>query len=142
MLEKRTTLLYSNFLVMEVGAFLRELGEYIKLGELKLDDKGVCSLVFDETLVVHIEPSPDRLFLHVYAPINSFSKNTDKMQTLLEANLFGNQTAGAAFGYHAPTDSIFLTLRLWLDRSDFYGLRTQLEAFVDRVEFWKGQLGS
>lgn len=121
--------------------FFKQLGKYINLPSLQTDEKGICSLVFDGNLVVHLEPGPDQLYIHMYSEVGPFPKQAYKMKGLLEANLFGTQTAGAAFSFYAPTNSIYLTHRLWVDKTDFYHLRRQMEAFIDRLEFWKRHLG-
>lgn len=122
-------------------SFFQQLGRYINIPSLKPDEKGICSLVFDENLIIHLEPSPDQLYMHMYSEIGPFPEEPYKMKGLLEANLFGTQTAGGSFSFYAPTNSIYLNHRLWLHNTDFYHLRRQMEAFVDRVDFWKKHLG-
>lgn len=81
-----------------VSGLITALGEQLGMPGLKLDAKGTCQLVFDETWVVTVVHAPARQSLVldcVASPLGaSIERSTDALAAALRGNFMGQATAG------------------------------------------------
>lgn len=127
---------------MTVNNLLAEFGRKAGLGALSLDDKGVCRLSFDGTLVVDLEHDSSAGVLHLYAVVGSIPADGKEslFARLLEANLFGAQTSGAALAIDRQRNEILLCRSIMPDALDAMAFEKILESFVNALEQQREQL--
>lgn len=127
---------------MNIEDILKELGNQMGLPNLKLDDNKVCRLIFDKKYTVDIEASEDEKIVHVYSAMCIIPpEDREPMyEALLEANLFGRGTGGAAFGVDKEMGEILLSQTLVLDKTDYQDFVNVLESFVNHVEAWTDKI--
>ena len=120
---------------------LSELGESMSLPNgLEPDTDDSCHVVFDEKVAVEFRRQGGSLVL--FAGLGEFdtSDRPDLALSLLEANLFWQDTAGATLGV-SSTGLVVMAHRLPLAGLDLPGLRDALEGFVNMAEHWQHELG-
>ena len=126
-------------------SWLSQLDEELKLnGELMLDSKSQCFLMFDDTMLVEIEYKKDeKMFIFKG---NLGTKNEIKAQKiypqLLEANFCWEKTNGATFGLQQYSEKILLTQSFPLDSCDYSYFNKALEFFVNTFEYWLKNLST
>lgn len=108
------------------------------LPNLKLDDNKVCRLIFDKKFTVDIEASEDLKKVHIYSALCTIPPRDKEnlFESLLEANLFGRGTGGAAFGVDLEMGEILLSVSMVMDKTDYQDFVNTLESFVNHVEAW------
>lgn len=133
---------------MNIEDVLKELGAQMGLPGLKLDDNKVCRLIFDKKFTVDIEASEDLKTVHLYSAICVIPPEGKESfyEGLLEANLFGRGTGGAAFGIDIELGEVLLSRTLQMEKIDYQDFVNILEGFVNHVEAWtdkveKGDVG-
>lgn len=129
---------------MNIDDLLAELGSKMGLPQLKLDQNKVCRLVFDKKYTVDIEASEDLKTVYVYSALCIIPpENKETLyQSLLEANLFGRGTGGAAFGIDLEMGEVLLSTQLDMDDVDYNKFVQVLESFVNHVEAWTQKIDS
>lgn len=123
---------------MKIESVLTELGNQMGLPNLKLDDNKVCRLVFDKKFTIDIEASEDLKTVHIYSALCIIPPRDKEnlYESLLEANLFGRGTGGAAFGVDLEMGEILLSRTIEMERTDYQDFVNILESFVNHVEAW------
>jgi hypothetical protein len=126
-------------------SWLRQLDEELKLnGELMLDSKSQCFLMFDETMLVEIEYKKDENVFTFKG--NLGTKNDIKTQKiypqLLEANFCWEKTNGATFGLQQYSEKVLLTQSFSVDSCDYFFFNKALEFFVNTFEYWLKNLST
>ncbi len=123
---------------MHLQDMIAELGREMGIPGLALDENGLCRLVFDTKLVVDLEASSDGKVMHVYSVVCGIPPENREAfyDSLLAANLFGQETGGAAFARDETADEILLCTRVNPDKTDFRDFVNQLEDFVNHLETW------
>lgn len=114
------------------------------LGALALDNKGVCRLSFDDTLIVDLEHDDGAGVLHIYAtvgPIPAEGKE-EVYASLLSANLFGAETGGATLAIDRPRGEIVLCRAVDPEHLDPTAFENTLQAFVNALEQQRESLNS
>lgn len=130
---------------MNIEDVLRELGNQMGLPNLKLDENKVCRLIFDKKFTIDIEASEDLKTVHIYSALCTIppSNKEPLYEALLEANLFGRGTGGAAFGVDLEMGEVLLSSSLQdMDRVDYQDFVNVLESFVNHVEAWTEKIDS
>ena len=128
---------------MNADDAISQLGK--KLGfELKLDRSRVCAVVFDDTLTVEFEAPPSAAHALVMTCRVAGSVPAEQREEvyalLLQANLFGRGTAGAALAIDKAREEIVLQRSLWLDQADFQDLLNALELLLQYGRAWVDRL--
>lgn len=123
---------------MDINAVLSELGGQIGLEGLKLDENGVCRLVFDDVLVVDIESSDDGQVVNLHAQVCEIPAEgrEELYKVALEESLFGLGTGGASFGLDSQRGELLLWRSLAMDKLDYQDFVNILESFVNHLELW------
>lgn len=127
---------------MNIEDILKELGGQMGLPNLKLDSNKVCRLIFDKKYTVDIEASEDLKTVHIYSALCIIPpEGREKLyEVLLEANLFGRGTGGAAFGLDLELGEILLSRTLIMEKTDYQDFVNILESFVNHVEAWTDKI--
>lgn len=127
---------------MKVETLLSELGVFLGLNKLSFNENGVCSLVFNELINVHIEPDGESK-LYIYSPICELPqdiKDREKLLSVLfEAQLFGKGTQMLHFGLDAEENKIYL----WkvIENADTgKEIRDMIEVFCNVFDAWEHQI--
>lgn len=122
----------------DVNSFLEVYGKEVGLPNLKFGENSVCSLIFDSTINVDIAYREDQDQCIFAAKIGDIPVEGKEVlyESLLKANAFGMDTAGASLGIDEENNSIVLSF-VFLTQSFSYDLfKTVLNNFVDLVEDW------
>lgn len=128
-----------------ISILLKELGTLIGLPELCLDEQNYCCLGFDGVIRVHLRYNEGVDEIIFYSDLASFEEgapgNEKLFESLLAANLFWQGTSGGTLSVDAEAKKIYLMSREHVDGMDFQRFQGILENFVNRVEYWLGELG-
>ena len=127
-----------------IHEILAALGRQMGIDGLGLDENLTCRLVFDDAVVVDMEyaEAPNTLFLYTNPAPLPIADRAEFYEKLLEANMFGQDTAGAVFAVNEVAGGIVLFYSLDLAGTDFEGFYQALETFVNTAEAWKDKLHS
>lgn len=128
---------------MAVNELLHELGAKTGLGNLALDENGVCQLVFDGELTIEIEAPPNSASFWIVATVAQVppTEDTAFFRELLAANFMGRGTTGQALAVDSKRGEIVLCQRLDIARSDYALLEREVEAFLNALDAWKEKIG-
>lgn len=110
---------------------------------LKFSPDGCARLLFEDSVAVDLEvdPSGDRIQIYsVLGPVPAGSRE-QLYRRLLEGNLFGSQTAGAALSIDPVQDEVLLCKPYGLDADDAADLARVLEEFAGAASHWRKLLG-
>lgn len=124
---------------------IRELGQ--RLGfDLTLDRNRACAVVFDGKLTVEFEAPaslPPTLVLtcRVAGDVPA-GQREEVFALLLQANLFGRGTAGAALAIDQAREEIVLQRTLPLEQTDGQDLLHALESLLQYAQAWVERLES
>ena len=126
---------------MDPNSALAELGKQIGLEDLKLDENGVCRLIFDHVIVVDIEASDDQRFLTLLGKLCDEPPESKEnfFKTLLTGSCFGLETGGAAFCLHDGEAIMWKILDM--EKTDYQDFVNDLESFVNHQQMWMERLG-
>jgi len=125
---------------------LKELGERLKLGDLKFQDNGYCTLVFDNEHIVDIikeEDDKDKTIIKIVCPIGDAPTGIERLELyrqMMEGNLFAQGTGGAAIYLDTDIDELMMYDRLVIGCTEYQAFETALEAFLNHLETWKEKL--
>jgi hypothetical protein len=126
-----------------LSILIQELGEYIGLPGLELDETQACYLRFDDLLLcLEIDDSQEKMM--ICAPVAELPETDreDLLLSRLKANLFWAETGGATLAISMATNKVILQESLLLVSLTSVALSTHLEAFVNQCESWSSRLAS
>ena len=123
---------------MDIDNLLSMFGRQLGVGELALDENGVCRLVFDEKFNMDIEPADDGTTFHVYAVVGQIPPDNREAvyAELLSANMFGSGTGGSTFAIDKERNEIVLSRCFRSDVTDLQVFVNEVELFVNYLELW------
>lgn len=122
--------------------FLDDLGESIKMPNLRIDQDGYCCLAFDEKLNVHMQVNRKTSNLIFFAEIGTVHE-CDKLQAytaLLEANSKLSSLSGATLGFDKSKDMVTLAYQEPMKNFDSVSFQGFLKTFVELAEAWMAKL--
>lgn len=95
---------------MKPEGFLKTLETRTGITPLNFSSDGVLSFVFNDLYTTHIERSKDDHTVTIYGVIGQIpTEHSDLcLRSLLNANLFGRETAGSSFGIDPEKNEIIL----------------------------------
>lgn len=131
---------------MTTDQALRELGERLGVGPIELDADGGTRITFGEDLLVDLEQPPGSEVLHLHAPAGPLAPGmaaetrAELLAELLEANLLGQGTGGAALAVDTMLDEVVLWRGLPADGLTVDALERALEDFLDHLSAWQRRL--
>jgi len=122
---------------------IEKLAKELKISDLKLDENGGCTLIFDSRLEIHIETGLEEGKFHLYGVLGPIPKQEDKADmydVLMEGHLFGYGSADATFGASQKIGKIVLFRSFDLAQTNFESFLKELERFVNAYETWKNRI--
>jgi hypothetical protein len=125
---------------MDIDPLLAGLGESLGLGALRLDEFGLCQLVFDRELTVDIQVPQGGEALFLTAAVCAApegERSAPFLRTLLEANLLGQGTGNGYIALDPTLGEVVLVRRLEPELTDVARLRHELELFVELLAAWR-----
>lgn len=128
---------------MDAHQLLSALGLAMGLTDLAFDDNGCARLVFDQKIAVDLEHDDDVGHIHIYnvlAPAPAPGDGETVYRKLLEGNLFGAQTQGAALAVDAAAHEIVLCRSVNVAGASTTSFAEDIEKFLAAVEHWQGEL--
>lgn len=127
---------------MTLDDLVAEFGTRTGLGTLRLNGEGVCRLVFDGELTVDVESGASGREFTLSATLGSLDPEAGRavLMKLLDANLMGRGTNGAALALDVITDEVVLCRTLPLDGLTYGAFEAALEGFVQAAERWTDEI--
>lgn len=127
---------------MKVQELLHDLGHEMGVGCLRLNSERACRILCDDRFDVMIEFSPTNDICHVYSFIGLAEDHDKKIlfAALLDANVLGRGTGGAAFGCDADSGDIFLFRSFNLEDLTFAKFKIAFQEFLNYVQHWTDRL--
>lgn len=119
---------------------LRALGLDLGLGELVFDEERACLLKFDDVLVDIECPDGPSLYLTIALFSLHMPLQAGVLANLLQANLYGRDTAGGTLACDPRTGAVFLQDRLDKHTLDLPRLSGRIAAMVEAAERWRTTL--
>jgi hypothetical protein len=129
---------------MDADQLLNGLGLAMGLPQLRFDERGCARLMFDGKLAINFEHDADSASIQVYSVIAPMpSEGRDAIfAMLLQGNLFGSETAGAALALDLAHREIVLCRKLALENASAASFAQAVESFVDATEHWQQRVAA
>lgn len=127
---------------MTADQLLHELGLTLGLPGLRFDANHCARLMFDGKTALNFEHDPGAACIHVYAtlaPLPATGREALYAQ-LLQGNLFGAQTGGAALAVDAAHHEVVLCRSVALEGASGAAFAAVVERFVAAAEEWTQRL--
>lgn len=125
----------------DFASYITKYGQSVGLSELKLNEAGICSLIFDSKIAIDIIYHKDAdqcVFVSVVGTLPS--KNQEEcFKQLLIANAYGTENKGANIGIEEAENRIILSYVFIPSIVSFDLFKTLLGNFVTLTEKWQGQ---
>lgn len=130
---------------MKLETLLSDLGTSLGLQDLGLNENGVCSLVFDGSITVNIEPETgDGSVVYIYGVLCNVPQETEDRDrlysALLEAQLFGKGTQMLSFGLDADEKQVYLWKTMDTGKAEVKDIRHMIEVFCNVFDAWQNQV--
>lgn len=123
---------------------LAAYSQHAGIADLKFSADGCARLLFEGSVAIDLEidPSADRIQLYcVLGPVPAGERET-LYRRLLEGNLFGTHTGGAALSIDPVQDEVLLCRQYPVGTVDPSHLAKVLEEFAGVAGHWRQQLGA
>jgi len=104
------------------------------------DSLGVKRMWINDQHLIHFRSSPEDKYFYVYAKISIIPKSTIQnkiYETLLAANLFGEETGNSVLALHVKSNSIILMRTFESDLTTYEYYLTEFQSFIDYLVHWK-----
>lgn len=123
---------------------LDAVGQACGLQGLQFNDQQCARLLVDGTLSVQFEYHDERRLLHIYSSLGSVpaSDRESLFRALLEANLFGQETAGATLAIDKLQRDIVLWQSVPVDGTAPEALVDHVKMFIDTADDWQKRIGT
>jgi hypothetical protein len=129
-----------------LGELLAAYGERVAGGSFAIDGNGVCELAFARSGVrVVVEPVPGETEAQLWCalgplpPMHAAAREA-LLRRLLEGNLFGLATGGAALALDGTREEVLLCQGFAPERLDAEGFAALVEGFADIATLWAREL--
>lgn len=119
-------------------------GQHAGIANLKFSPDGCARLMFegDVAIDLEIDPSSEQIQLYsVLGPVPAANRES-LYRSLLEGNLFGSQTGGAALSIDPVQDEVLLCRQYPVAAGQPGHLAQVLEEFAGIAGHWRQQLGA
>jgi len=130
---------------MNVQQLLSDLGDFMGLADLSLDEDGACQLVFDDITNIdfnHDDQGEGSLIMHTVVGTVPPERKKETCITLLAGNYLGLETNGATLAIEPATSEIVLSTRMSGSHHDADSLSEVLTSFVRTARDWASRLNS
>ncbi|MGE0331174.1 MAG: type III secretion system chaperone [Ramlibacter sp.] len=110
---------------------------------LKFSADGCARLLFEDAVAIDLEVDPGGDRIQIYSVLGPVPAGPREQlyRRLLEGNLFGSQTGGAALSIDPVQDEVLLCRPYGLDADDAEHLAKVLEEFAGAAAHWRKLLG-
>ena len=124
---------------MALADLMTELAAAIGFEGVELEDDGGGQLVIDDDLVIDIATDPGEAGIIVAAAVGAVpvDRREAAFGELLEANLLGDGTGGAALAIDETRDEIVLCRLFPQDDLPFAVFDRELSLFVQALRYWR-----
>jgi hypothetical protein len=119
-----------------LDALLSEFGKSIGMPDLKTNDEGISTLVFDGRIEIDILADPNTGSAVLWCILGELpaSDTAGAQRRLLEANLFWQRTRGATLSLMPNSNDVVVAMRGPLPGMNVETLRTLIETMVETSE--------
>lgn len=124
---------------------LRDLGQSAGLPQaLDFDDQGCARLMVDASLAIDFERDAEAGVIHVYSVLGTAPTQGAEAcyRELLEANLFGGETAGATLAIDPHLREIVLCRSVQAETTTAPAFVKLVEQFIAAAEGWKERVAA
>jgi hypothetical protein len=128
---------------MDAHQLLSALGLTMGLPDLAFDANGCARLIFDQAIAVDLEHDDEADCIHIYHVLGttpSVGDGENLYRRLLEGNLFGAQTQGAALSVDASAQEIVIGRMFDVAGASTTSFAEAMEKFLAAVEHWQSEL--
>ena len=117
---------------------LEELGQSIGLPDLALDEKGFCTLVFDDQIVVDFQAHEPSNCLLMLSAVGTIKEGTELAMyaEILQANFVWASAHGLILSMDKESKTISMVSRESLAEMGQQDFQDHLQKFINAVEFW------
>ncbi|HOB61174.1 MAG TPA: type III secretion system chaperone [Candidatus Competibacteraceae bacterium] len=121
-----------------LNGFAHDIG----LSELPLDANGLGTLLFDDTIMLHLQINETTGTFILFSTIGTVPEQGRESfyADMLQANLFWQQTGGATLALEKSSQAAVLAYEQPLEGLDQAGFQGLIKQFLDVVEDWQGRL--
>lgn len=129
---------------MSAQQLLHAIGNACGLNNLTFDAQGCARLLIDGKLAIQLEHHDTDARIYLYSPIGTVPP-TDRetvFRQLLEANLFGQDTADATLAVDKHRNDIIIWQAIAVAQADPNDMADLLERFIGAAETWQERLAA
>jgi hypothetical protein len=129
---------------IQAQELLSAYGQLAGMPGLKFEPHGCARLLFDKSIAIDLEIDEEAGCIQVYGVLGVVPSTGREAlyRRLLEGNLFGTQTGGAALAIDPVQDEVLLCRRVDLATTNAVALTECLETFAGLIEQWQRRLAS
>ncbi len=134
----------ADALLVQVNRAFAELGGVLGLRDLALDENLALSLVFDSHLMIEAQLAGESEALFLLASLSARPPLEGEASVrwhehMLEAPIKYPELAGGFFAFDSDSEEVLLVRALPAARLDCALLESEIEAFINMLEYWSGQ---
>jgi hypothetical protein len=123
-----------------VDEILAEFGQKTGLGNLKLNEDGLCRLVFDSSLIVDVERTASGFVLHSVVGQIPSTEKTQFFEMLLQANGPDHVVGQTAIGIDTNLNEALLYQNFTDMNVSYEFFEKSLDTFLGQIGKWKARL--
>ena len=129
---------------MDIDQLVEQFGQDSGLGNLKLNQDGLCRLVFDDKLFVDIEKTSNNFVLHsvVGKPPVQQDEQLQYMEMLLQANGPDHAIGDIHLGFDAKMDEILIFQNFSDVDVNYEYFKRCMDEFIAQVGKWRSRLSA
>ncbi len=129
---------------MEIDQLVEQFGQDSGLGNLKLNQDGLCRLVFDDKLFVDIEKTSNNFVLHsvVGKPPVQQDEQLEYMEMLLQANGPDHAVRDIHLGFDAKMDEVLIYQNFSDVQVNYDYFKRCMDEFIAQVGKWRSRLSA
>jgi hypothetical protein len=122
-------------------SLLQAIGRLLGLPDLAWDEQHSCTLSFGDDVHLTLYADDERPDLTMYTLLGVLPADAPSAvwRELMEANLFGKGTGGAALGYEPDSQWVYLSRRLPTEGLNAQQWLGEIQAFVSACRQWQSR---
>ncbi len=109
---------------------------------IQLNEEGHCLFMYEKTLPIYLESSPDRETACIYTPFSKLPTSKDKLRYytyLMRVHLLGELTQNSYFGINPQKTNIYLFKNISLREKNYNEALLEIYNFSVAYRFFKEQ---
>lgn len=130
---------------MEIEQLVEQFGQDSGLGQLKLNQDGLCRLVFDDKLFVDIEKTSKNFVIHSVVGKNppvQQDEQLEYMEMLLQANSPDHAVGDIHLGFDIKADEVLIFQNFAGVDVDFDYFKSCMNEFITQTGKWRSRLSA